>query len=160
MLHPPGDGAGFIRRNPPMDPKTVLRYAVDEQVKFVDIRFTDLPGAWHHLTLPINRLTEDSFESGIAFDALSLRGWTFSNPSDLLLVPDPDRLWIDPFYEEPTLCLLASVVDPTTKEGYDLDPRTVAARAETYLRFTGIADSCFFGPEAEFFVFDHVSYHN
>jgi glutamine synthetase len=143
-----------------MDPKTVLRYAVDEQVKFVDIRFTDLPGAWHHLTLPINQLTEDSFESGIGFDALALRGWGSSNQSDMLLVPDPNRLWIDPFYEEPTLCLLANVVDPMTKEGYDLDPRTVAARAEAYLRFTGIADSCFIGPEAEFFVFDHVSYHN
>ena len=143
-----------------MDPKTVLRYAVDEQVKFVDIRFTDLPGAWHHLTLPINQLTEDSFESGIGFNALALRGWGSSNQSDMLLVPDPNRLWIDPFYEEPTLCLLANVVHPMTKEGYDLDPRTVAARAEAYLRFTGIADSCFIGPEAEFFVFDHVSYHN
>src|SRR5690348_10973676 len=138
MLDPPGDGAGFSRRNRPMDPKTVLRYAVDEQVKFVDIRFTDLPGAWHHLTLPINQLTEDFFESGIGLDPSSLRGW--SNQSDVLLVADPNRLWIDPFYEEPTLCMLANVVDPMTKEGYDLDPRTVAARAETYLRFTGIAD--------------------
>ncbi|HKY05413.1 MAG TPA: glutamine synthetase beta-grasp domain-containing protein, partial [Blastocatellia bacterium] len=120
-----------------MDPKTVLRFAVDEQVKFVDLRFTDLPGAGHHLTIPINQLKEDSFESGIGFDASSLRGWATINESDMLLIPEADRFWIDPFYEEPTLCMFANAVDPMTKEGYELDPRSVAARAESYLRFTG-----------------------
>ena len=143
-----------------MDPKTVLRFAVDEQVKFVDLRFTDLIGSWHHLTIPISNFTEDSFESGIGFDASSLRGWATINESDMLLIPEGDRFWIDPFYEEPTLCLFANAVDPMTKEGYELDPRTVAKRAESYLRFTGLADNCFFGPEAEFFVFDEVSYNN
>ena len=143
-----------------MDPKTVLRFIIDEQIKFVDVRFTDLPGAWHHLTLPANQLNEDSFESGVGFDASSLRGWASINESDMLLIPDPNRFWIDPFYEEPTLCLFANVVDPITKEAYDLDPRGVAARAESYLRFTGIADHAYFGPEAEFFVFDRVSYFN
>lgn len=143
-----------------MDPKTVLRFAVDEQVKFVDLRFTDLPGSWHHLTVPINLFDEGSFENGIGFDGSSLRGWASIHESDMLLKPDPHRFWIDPFYEEPTLCLFADIVEPTTKQGYEFDPRSVAARAETYLRSTGIADTCYFGPEAEFFVFDNVSYHN
>ena len=143
-----------------MDAKTVLRFAVDEQVKFVDLRFTDLPGSWHHVTIPINQLTESTFDSGIGFDASSLRGWASINESDMLLLPDPERFWMDPFFEEPTLCLFANVVDPLTKEGYELDPRGVAKRAENYLKQTGIADSCYFGPEAEFFIFDHVSYYN
>src|SRR5215467_1780572 len=143
-----------------MDPKRVLQFAVDEQVKFVDIRFTDLPGAWHHVTVPIGVFNEDSFESGIGFDASSLRGWASINESDMLLLPDARRFWIDPFFEEPTLCLFATVVDPITRESYDMDPRGVATRAENYLRLTKLADNCFFGPEAEFFIFDQVSYHN
>lgn len=141
-------------------PKTVLRFAVDEQVKFVDLRFTDLLGAWHHLTIPINQLNEDTFEAGIGFDASSLRGWASINESDMLLVPDPERFWLDPFFEEPTLCMFANIVDPLTREGYEMDPRAVAVRAENYLRQTAIGDFCYFGPEAEFFIFDHVSYHN
>jgi glutamine synthetase len=141
-----------------LDPKTVLRFAVDEQIKFIDLRFTDLPGAWHHLTVPINQFKEETFELGVNFDASSLRGW--NNELNMLLMPDPERFWLDPFYEEPTLCMFCYLVDPVTKERYELDPRSVAARAESYLRFTGIADTCYFGPEAEFFVFDHVSYHN
>ena len=143
-----------------MDAKTVLHFAVDEQVKFVDMRFTDLPGSWHHLTFPINAFSESTFEEGLGFDASSLRGWASINESDMLMMPDPTRFWIDPFYEEPTLCLFANIVDPLTKEGYGLDPRAIARRAEAYLNFTGIADTAFFGPEAEFFVFDKVSYHN
>jgi glutamine synthetase len=105
-------------------------------------------------------LTEDSFEDGFGFDASSLRGWAAINESDMLLVPDPVRYWMDPFTDEPTLCIVANVVDPITKEGYGLDPRSVARRAESYLKFTGIADTAFFGPEAEFFVFDKVKFHN
>ncbi len=143
-----------------MDAKTVLHFAVDEQVKFVDLRFTDLPGSWHHLTFPIGQISESTFEEGLGFDASSLRGWASINESDMLMIPDPTRFWIDPFFEEPTLCMFAHIVDPLTKEGYGLDPRSVARRAEAYLNFTGIADTAFFGPEAEFFVFDKVSYHN
>ena len=143
-----------------MDAKTVLHFAVDEQVKFVDLRFTDLVGAWHHLTYPIGQFSESTFEEGLGFDASSLRGWASINESDMLMVPDPTRFWVDPFFEEPTLCLFANIVDPMTKEGYGLDPRSVARRAEAYLNFTGIADTCYFGPEAEFFIFDQVSYHN
>jgi glutamine synthetase len=143
-----------------MDPRTVLQFAEDEQVKFVDIRFTDLPGSWQHLTFPISELTENSFSDGFGFDASSLRGWAAINESDMLLIPDPSRFWIDPFFEEPTLCLFADVVDPITKEGYGLDPRSVAKRVESYLKHSGVADIAYFGPEAEFFVFDNVSYKN
>ena len=143
-----------------MNAKNVLNYAADQGAKFVSVRFTDLPGAWHHLTYPIEQLNEDSFEDGFGFDASSLRGWAAINESDMLLVPDPERYWLDPFTEEPTICLIANVVEPITKEGYGLDPRSVAVRAESYLKFTGLADTIFVGPEAEFFVFDEVSYHN
>ncbi|MEP7149233.1 MAG: type I glutamate--ammonia ligase [Acidobacteriota bacterium] len=143
-----------------MNAKNVLSFALDKEAKFVSVRFTDLPGSWHHLTYPISQLTEDSFEEGFGFDASSLRGWAAINESDMLLIPDPSRFWLDPFASEPTVCLIANVVDPITKEGYGLDPRSVAVRAESYLKFTGVADTVYFGPEAEFFVFDDVSYHN
>jgi glutamine synthetase len=143
-----------------MDAKTVLRFAVDKQVKFVDLRFTDLIGQWHHMTFPINQLTEDSFTEGFGFDASSLRGWAAINESDMLLIPDSSRCWVDPFFEETTLCMIVDVADPLTKEPYPLDPRSVARRAENYLQFTGIADVSLFGPEAEFFVLDNVRYQN
>jgi glutamine synthetase len=143
-----------------MNAKHVLNYAADQEARFVSVRFTDLLGSWHHLTFPIEQLTEDSFEEGFGFDASSLRGWAAINESDMLLVPDPSRCWVDPFTDDATICLIANVVEPMTKEGYWLDPRSVAVRAESYLKFTGIADTIFVGPEAEFFVFDGVSYHN
>lgn len=143
-----------------MNAKNVLQFAEDQGAKFVSVRFTDLPGSWHHLTYPISQFSEDSFEDGFGFDASSLRGWAAINESDMLLVPDPSRFWMDPFTDEPTLCLIANVMEPITKEGYGLDPRSVAVRAESYLKFTGIADTVFVGPEAEFFIFDNVSFHN
>lgn len=143
-----------------MNAKNVLQFAADQEARFVSVRFTDLPGAWHHLTFPIEQLTESSFEDGFGFDASSLRGWAHIHESDMLLIPDPSRFWIDPFTEETTLCIFANVVDPITKEGYGLDPRSVAVRAESYLRFTGLADTAYFGPEAEFFVFDEARFHN
>lgn len=143
-----------------MNAKNVLNYVAEQGAKFVSVRFTDLIGSWHHLTYPISQLTDDSFEDGFGFDASSLRGWAAINESDMLLVPDPSRVWIDPFAEETTVCLIANVVDPITKEGYGLDPRSVAVRAESYLKFTGIADTINVGPEAEFFVFDSAEYHN
>lgn len=143
-----------------MSVKDVLKFAKDEQAAYVNVRFTDLVGAWHHLTFPIEELSESSFEDGFGFDGSSLRGWASIHESDMLLVPDPYRYWIDAFMGEKTLCLIANVVDPITKEGYWLDPRGVGRRAESYLKFTGIADTVYFGPEAEFFVFDEVSFHN
>ncbi len=143
-----------------MKAKNVLTYAADQGARFVSVRFTDLIGSWHHLTYPIEQLSEETFEDGFGFDGSSLRGWAAINESDMLLIPDPNRCWVDPFTEETTICLIANVVEPITKEGYGLDPRSVAQRAESYLKFTGIADTVFFGPEAEFFVFDNVSYYN
>ncbi|HZS45277.1 MAG TPA: type I glutamate--ammonia ligase [Blastocatellia bacterium] len=143
-----------------MDPKGVLKFAEEQKTKFLDIRFTDLLGLWHHFTYPIGQLSEDSFVDGFGFDGSSLRGWAGIHESDMLLIPDPSRAWIDPFFEEPTLCMIANIVDPVTKQGYNLDPRSVAQRAESYLKFTGIADTAYFGPEAEFFVFDNVSFRN
>jgi glutamine synthetase len=143
-----------------MNAKHVLNYATDQEARFVSVRFTDLVGAWHHLTFPIEQLTEGSFEEGFGFDGSSLRGWASIHESDMLLIPDPTRCWVDPFVEDTTICLIADIVDPVTKEGYGLDPRSVAERAENYLRFTGIADTAFFGPEAEFFVFDETTFHN
>jgi glutamine synthetase len=140
--------------------KDILKFAADEKVAYVSVRFTDLVGAWHHLTFPIDQLSEDSFENGFGFDASSLRGWASIHESDMLLVPDASRHWLDSFRERPTLCLIADVVDPITREGYWLDPRAVAKRAESYLKFTGLADTAYFGPEAEFFVFDNVQFHN
>jgi glutamine synthetase len=143
-----------------MNPKSVLKYASDEGAKFVSVRFTDLPGSWQHLTFPIGELDEDKFEEGFGFDASSIRGWAAIHESDMLLVPDAGRAWMDPFSEQPTLCLIGNAIDPITKEGYAFDPRSVAVRAESYLKFTGLADTAYFGPEAEFFVFDSAKFHN
>ncbi|MEA2204736.1 MAG: glutamine synthetase [Blastocatellia bacterium] len=143
-----------------MNPKTVLKYASDQGAKFLSARFTDMPGSWQHLTFPIDELSESSFEDGFGFDASSIRGWAAIHESDMLLVPDPGRFWMDPYTEEPTLCLIANAVDPMTRMGYINDPRAVASRAESYLKSTGLADTAYFGPEAEFFVFDSVKFHN
>jgi len=123
------------------DPKTVLEFAKKNGAKLLDLRFTDLPGLWQHVSYPINQLTEDSFEEGFGMDGSSIRGWAAINESDMLLIPDPSRFWLDPFASEPTIVLIANVVDPITKEGYGLDPRSVAVRAESYLKFTGVADT-------------------
>jgi glutamine synthetase len=143
-----------------MSVKSVLKFAEEQNAAYVNVRFTDLVGAWHHLTFPVEELSDRSFEDGFGFDGSSLRGWASIHESDMLLVPDPTRFWIDPFMTDRTLCLIADVVEPLTKEGYWLDPRGVARRAETYLKHTGIADTAYFGPEAEFFVFNEVRFHN
>src|SRR6476659_7006133 len=143
-----------------MNPKTVLKYASEQGAKFVSVRFTDLPGSWQHLSFPIGELTEDTFEDGFGFDASSIRGWAAIHESDMLLVPDANRYWMDPFAADPTLCIVANAVDPISRQGYAFDPRSAAIRAESYLKSTGIADVANFGPEAEFFVFDSVNFYN
>jgi glutamine synthetase len=143
-----------------MNPKSVLKYASEQGAKFVSTRFTDLPGSWQHLTFPISELDEGSFEDGFGFDASSIRGWAAIHESDMLLIPDPYRVWMDPYAKEPTLCVICNAVDPISRQGYAFDPRNVAVRAETYLKSTGIADVANFGPEAEFFIFDNVQYQN
>jgi len=143
-----------------MNAKSVLKYASEQGAKFVSTRFTDLPGSWQHLTFPINQMDEGSFEDGFGFDASSIRGWAAIHESDMLLIPDPYKVWMDPFTQEPTLCVVCNAVDPISRQGYAFDPRSVAVRAESYLKSTGIADVANFGPEAEFFVFDSVQFEN
>lgn len=142
-----------------MGSSDLLKFVKDEGIEYADIRFTDLPGQWHHVTIPIEELTEEALEDGIGFDGSSLRGWASIHESDMLLRPDASRYWIDPFIKRKTVCLIADVIDPLTKQDYLFDPRGVARRAEAHLRQTGIADTAYFGPEAEFFVFDRIAYH-
>ena len=141
-----------------MNPADVLKLAREKNVKVVDMRFLDLFGTWQHFSIPISAIDEDTFDDGLGFDGSSIRGWKSIDQSDMLVVPDPATAWIDPFYAEPTLVLTCNVHDCVTRQPYERDPRNVARNAEAYLRSTGIADTAFFGPEAEFFIFDEVSY--
>jgi len=134
----------------------VLKMGKD--VKMVDVRFIDMPGTWQHFTIPVHRLSEDLFTDGLPFDGSSIRGFQEIHESDMLLIPDPDTAFIDPVANIPTLVLICDVHDPITLESYERDPRYVAHKAESYLKSTGIADTVFLGPEAEFFIFDNVRY--
>ena len=140
------------------DPKTVLEFVKKNGVKLLDLRFTDLPGLWHHVSYPIDQLSEASFEEGFGMDGSSIRGWAAIHESDMLLIPDPQTYMLDPFTEVPTLVMVADVIDPVTKQRYDRDPRYIARKAEMYLASTGIADTAYFGAEAEFFIFDNVRF--
>ncbi len=139
-------------------PKDVLKLAKDTKAEMLDIRFCDLLGTWQHTSYPISELTEDVFKEGFGFDGSSIRGWQAINNSDMLLLPDPTSAKIDPFNQYKTLVLIADIADPISREPYSRDPRYVAQKAINYLQATKIGDSCFVGPEAEFFVFDHVAY--
>jgi glutamine synthetase len=141
-----------------MTPKEVLAMAKEQGTKVVDIRFMDFPGVWQHFTVPMSELDETSFEDGFGFDGSSIRGWQPINASDMLVIPDPTTAKIDPFYAEPTLVLIGNIVDPVTRESYSRDPRHIAAKAEAYLKSTGIGETAFIGPEAEFFIFDDIRF--
>jgi len=141
-----------------MKPREVLAMCREKEVKAVDLRFADFLGAWQHFTIPVGKLEEDTFEDGLGFDGSSIRGWQAINESDMLLVPVPDSAFVDPFAQIPTLVMVCNVQDPITREDYSRDPRNVARKAVNYLKSTGIADTCFIGPEAEFFVFDDVRF--
>ena len=143
-----------------MTPKEAIEFAHENGALVVDIRFTDLFGAWQHFSMPIEQLTEDLFEEGVGFDGSSVRGFQTINQSDMLLYPDPDSIFIDPFFEIPTACVVCNIKDPITGQDYTRDPRYVAQKAEAYLKATGIADTAYFGPEAEFYIFDDVRYAN
>lgn len=132
----------------------------ENECEFVDVRFTDTRGKWQHVTYPIHQLSEDSFEDGFAFDGSSVAGWCDINNSDMALIPDPTSANIDPFYEASTLVLVAQVIDPITGKDYNRCPRQVAQRALSYIRSAGIADTAYFGPELEFFIFDGVRFSN
>ncbi len=141
-----------------MKPREVLAMCREKEVKAVDLRFVDFLGAWQHFTIPVGKLEEDVFEDGLGFDGSSIRGWQAINESDMLLVPVPDTAFVDPFTAVPTLVMICNVQDPITREDYSRDPRHIARKAANYLKSTRIADTCFIGPEAEFFVFDDVRF--
>ncbi|HEX9993047.1 MAG TPA: type I glutamate--ammonia ligase [Acidimicrobiales bacterium] len=140
-------------------PSDVLALAEQEGVEVVDFRFCDLPGLMQHFSMPLHELTEDSFEDGFGFDGSSIRGFQEIQESDMILVPDPNTAVVDPFRQHRTLALNCFVRDPLTGEPYTRDPRYVARKAEDYLASTGIADTAYFGPEAEFFIFNDVRFH-
>jgi len=139
-------------------PKEVLAYCREKNVKAVDLRFTDFFGTWQHFTIPVDKLTEAVFDEGLGFDGSSIRGWQAINESDMLVVPQPETAFLDPFTAIPTLAAICVVQDPITREDYSRDPRNIARKAVNYLQSTGIADTCFIGPEAEFFVFDDARF--
>jgi len=138
--------------------KEVLQYVKDNNVEFVDVRFVDLPGVMQHFNVPAGSFDEAAFEDGLMFDGSSIRGFQAIHESDMKLIPDPATAYIDPFRKAKTLVMNFSIRDPFTDEPYSRDPRNVAAKAEAYLASTGIADTVFFGPEAEFYVFDDVRF--
>ena len=141
-----------------MKPKEVLALCREKDVKAVDLRFMDFPGVWQHFTIPVNKLDEDVFEDGLGFDGSSIRGWQAINESDMILVPQPETAVIDPFTTIPTISMICNIQDPITREDYTRDPRNVARKAVNYLKSTGIADTCYVGPEAEFFIFDDIRF--
>ncbi len=139
-------------------PKEVGELATRVGVQLVDLKFTDFPGMWQHVTFPLHEVGEATFEEGLGFDGSSIRGWQAINNSDMLIIPDPTTAFVDPFCDHPTLSMICDIVDPITREPYSRDPRLIAKKAVKYLKLTGIADTCYFGPEAEFFIFDDVRY--
>jgi glutamine synthetase len=138
--------------------KEVLEFAAANGVKLVDLKFVDWVGQWQHATYPLHEVEAETFTDGLGFDGSSIRGWQSINASDMLIVPDPRTAVIDPFCDHPTLSLICDIVDPITREPYHRDPRHIAKKAVSYLQLTGIADTVYFGPEAEFFIFDDVRF--
>jgi glutamine synthetase len=141
-----------------MSKKDVLKLMKDEEVEYVDIRFTDPRGKLQHVTLVADLVDEDFFDEGFMFDGSSIAGWKSIDQSDMKLIPDARSAYIDPFYAEKTMCIHCNVVEPDTGEAYSRCPRSTAEKAEAYLKSTGIGDASYWGPEAEFFVFDDVRY--
>jgi glutamine synthetase len=138
--------------------ENVLKYIKDNKISFVDLKFMDFPGQWQHFTIPSSQLEISSFDDGFGFDGSSIRGWKAINESDMLIIPDPATMFYDPFIEAPTVSLICDVYEPATKEKYSRCPRNIAQKATAYLISTGIADTVYYGPEAEFFIFDDVRF--
>ena len=141
-----------------MSNEKVLQILKDEDVEYVDIRFTDPRGKLQHVTVMADQVDEDFLTEGFMFDGSSIAGWKSIDQSDMKLMPDPSSSYLDPFYAEKTLCVHCNVVEPDTGEAYARDPRGTAVKAEAYLKSTGIGDAFYCGPEAEFFIFDDVRY--
>ncbi len=138
--------------------KNVFAMIKKHDVKMIDVRFTDLPGQWQHFSVPVSQFSEKTFEEGLGFDGSSIRGWQSINESDMLVFPDPTTANIDPFIKTTSLSMICDIYDPISKQPYSRDPRHIAKKAVDYLRSTKIAETAFFGPEAEFFILDHVAY--
>lgn len=139
-------------------PQEFLNYVKEKNIQIIDLKFIDTPGIWQHLSLFENQIDESSFTEGVPFDGSSIRGWKAINESDMAMVLDPTTAWIDPFMAEPTLSVVCSIIEPRTGQPYNRDPRTIAQKAVDYLISTGIGDTVFVGPEAEFFIFDDVRF--
>ncbi len=139
-------------------PGDILRQIKDEGIELIDLKFTDVHGKWQHLTVHRDLVEEESFSEGLAFDGSSIRGWKAINESDMAMVPDANTAWVDPFYSQKTLSLICSIQEPRSGQPYDRCPRALAQRAINHLASTGLADTAFFGPEPEFFVFDDVRF--
>jgi glutamine synthetase len=142
----------------PANPDTILKMIKEKEVKFVDLRFTDPRGKWQHVTFDLSLVDEDFLTNGTMFDGSSIAGWKAINESDMVLVPDNDSAVIDPFFAQTTLVLFCDVVEPTTGQRYGRCPRSIAKAAEKYVSTSGVGDTCYFGPEAEFFIFDDVRF--
>ena len=141
-----------------MTPKEFFEFAKKHDAEMVDLKFMDFLGSWQHCSFPIDTWDEGTFEEGVGFDGSSIRGWQDIHMSDMLAVPDASTALLDPFFARPTVSVIANIVDPVTKDEYTRDPRNVARKAEAYLKATGVADTCYIGPEPEFFIFDEVRY--
>ncbi|MGE5659609.1 MAG: type I glutamate--ammonia ligase [Actinomycetota bacterium] len=139
-------------------PQEALNYIRENNIQMIDLKFVDMPGIWQHLTLYQNQIDDSSFTDGVPFDGSSIRGWKAINESDMTMVLDPTTAWIDPFMAEPTLSFVCSIKEPRTGEPYSRDPRSIAQKAVDYLIASGLGDTAFFGPEAEFFIFDDVRF--
>ncbi len=139
-------------------PQEVLKMIQDNNIQMIDLKFIDMPGIWQHLTMYQGEIDENSFTDGVPFDGSSIRGWKAINESDMSMVLDPNTAWIDPFMKEPTLSIVCSIKEPRTGEWYDRCPRVIAQKAIDYLNSLGVGDTAFFGPEAEFFIFDDVRF--
>ncbi len=139
-------------------PEDVLKIIKDQNVQVVDFRFMDFPGLWQHFSIPARELSKDTFEKGLGFDGSSMRGWQAINESDMLMMPVPETAFIDPFFEHKTVVIICNICDPITGEDYTRDPRHIAIKAEKYLKSSGIGDTAYLGPEAEFFIFDDVRF--
>lgn len=138
--------------------KEVVAFVSEQGIKIIDLRFTDMLGTWQHFSFSSRQFEEDMFEEGVGFDGSSIRGFQAIHESDMILIPDATTAFVDPFLEVPTLAIMCDIYDPITRQAYTRDPRFIAKKAEAYLKQTGIGDTIFFGPEAEFFLFDEVAY--
>jgi glutamine synthetase len=141
-----------------VSPKEVVEFAKQKEARQLDLRFTDLPGLQQHVSYPISQLSEDTFEEGFGIDGSSIRGWAAINESDMLLIPDGTTVFMDPFAETRTIAMTCDVIDPITRQHYERDPRWIARKAEMYLQNSGLADTAYFGAEAEFFIFDNIRF--